>query len=102
MFNLFHHVSVLLQEAVEGLHIKPNGIYVDCTLGGAGHSYEILKKLEDGHLFCFDQDDIALNNAKNKLAPFQGKFTLIKSNFRYIKEQLNERGIMRVDGRSEE
>lgn len=98
MFNLFHHVSVLLQEAVEGLHIKPNGIYVDCTLGGAGHSYEILKKLEDGHLFCFDQDDIALNNAKNKLAPFQGKFTLIKSNFRYIKEQLNERGIMRVDG----
>ena len=55
---MFHHKSVLLQETIEGLHIKEDGIYVDCTLGGGGHSSEILKRLTTGHLYCFDQDQV--------------------------------------------
>lgn len=98
MFILFHHVSVLLHESIAGLQVKPDGIYVDCTLGGAGHSSEIVNKLETGHLYCFDQDDYALQHAKDKLAPFAGKFTLIKSNFRYLKEKLMEHGVTGVDG----
>ena len=61
---MFKHYSVLLNEAVEGLDIKENGIYVDCTLGGAGHSLEILKRLKNGKLYAFDQDTVALENAK--------------------------------------
>ena len=61
---MFKHYSVLLEEAVEGLDIKENGIYVDCTLGGAGHSLEILKRLKNGKLYAFDQDTVALENAK--------------------------------------
>ena len=65
---MFKHYSVLLNEAVEGLDIKEDGIYVDCTLGGAGHSLEILKRLKNGKLYAFDQDNVALENAKEKLA----------------------------------
>ena len=66
---MFEHTTVLLEEAVDGLNIKPDGIYVDCTLGGAGHSALILSKLsEKGKLYAFDQDEIAIANAKNKLA----------------------------------
>ena len=63
---MFKHYSVLLNEAVEGLDIKEDGIYVDCTLGGAGHSLEILKRLKNGKLYAFDQDNVALENAKEK------------------------------------
>ncbi|WP_241475024.1 16S rRNA (cytosine(1402)-N(4))-methyltransferase RsmH [Priestia flexa] len=96
---MFNHTTVLLKEAAEGLNIKPDGIYVDCTLGGAGHSEYIVKKLSDeGRLIAFDQDDIAIENAKGKLAPYLNRVTLIKSNFRYLKEKLEEHGITEVDG----
>ncbi|WP_078430652.1 16S rRNA (cytosine(1402)-N(4))-methyltransferase RsmH [Alkalihalobacterium alkalinitrilicum] len=96
---MFNHITVLKEESVNGLNIKEDGIYVDCTLGGGGHSELILSKLNsDGHLFAFDQDDVALANAKEKLSKYEGQFTLIKSNFRYIKEELQARGIEQVDG----
>ncbi|RAS79413.1 16S rRNA (cytosine(1402)-N(4))-methyltransferase RsmH [Priestia endophytica] len=96
---MFKHKTVLLKEAAEGLHIKPDGIYVDCTLGGAGHSEYILQQLSsEGHLIAFDQDDVALENAKEKLAPYEGKVTFVKSNFRFLKEKLVELGVTKVDG----
>ncbi|WP_339062297.1 16S rRNA (cytosine(1402)-N(4))-methyltransferase RsmH [Tepidibacillus marianensis] len=96
---MFKHTTVLLNEAVEGLHIRSNGIYVDCTLGGAGHSERIASMLgEEGHLFCLDQDDLALKAAKVRLKPYQDRVTLIKTNFRYLKGILEERGIEQVDG----
>ncbi|MED3725095.1 16S rRNA (cytosine(1402)-N(4))-methyltransferase RsmH [Priestia filamentosa] len=96
---MFKHKTVLLEEAAEGLHIKPDGIYVDCTLGGAGHSEYILQQLSsEGHLIAFDQDDVALENAKEKLAPYEGKVTFVKSNFRFLKEKLEELGVTKVDG----
>lgn len=98
MFCLFNHITVLKKEAVKGLHIKEDGIYVDCTLGGAGHSEEILKQLTTGHLFAFDQDETAIRHAKECLQSYEGKFTIIKSNFRYLKEELQKKGIEKVDG----
>ncbi|WEG15720.1 16S rRNA (cytosine(1402)-N(4))-methyltransferase RsmH [Alkalihalophilus pseudofirmus] len=96
---MFTHVTVLKEESVNGLAIKPDGIYVDCTLGGAGHSSLILEQLNDeGHLYAFDQDDIALSNAEEVLAPYKGKFTLIRSNFRFLREELAKHGISKVDG----
>lgn len=95
---MFKHYSVLLNEAVDGLNIKEDGIYVDCTLGGAGHSLEILKKLTTGKLYAFDQDSIAIENAKEKLAEYKEKVVFIKSNFKNLKEKLAEQGITEVDG----
>ncbi|WP_223700324.1 16S rRNA (cytosine(1402)-N(4))-methyltransferase RsmH [Sutcliffiella deserti] len=96
---MFHHVTVLLNEAVEGLNIKEDGIYVDCTLGGAGHSSEIVKKLSDkGRLVAFDQDDSAIEHAKGILHNYLDRVIFIKSNFKYLKQELNERGITKVDG----
>ncbi|UOE92936.1 16S rRNA (cytosine(1402)-N(4))-methyltransferase RsmH [Alkalihalobacillus sp. LMS39] len=96
---MFEHVTVLKKESIDGLNVKPNGLYVDCTLGGAGHSELILSKLgEDGHLFGFDQDDNALAHAKERLKQHEGKFTLIRSNFRYVKQELHNLGITEVDG----
>ncbi|MGN1182644.1 MAG: 16S rRNA (cytosine(1402)-N(4))-methyltransferase RsmH, partial [Faecalibacillus sp.] len=95
---MFNHITVLLNEAVEGLNIKPDGIYVDCTLGGAGHSCEILKRLTTGHLYCFDQDDVAIEAAKKRLENVGENFTIIRSNFKNIKEKLNEQGVNQVDG----
>jgi 16S rRNA (cytosine1402-N4)-methyltransferase len=96
---MFHHVTVLKQESVDGLAIKPNGIYVDCTLGGAGHSSLIAAQLtEDGHLYAFDQDDKALAHAKDQLRPYEGKVTLIRSNFRHLKRELAKFGVTKVDG----
>lgn len=97
----FEHDTVLLNETVEGLNIKPDGIYVDCTLGGAGHTSLILSQLSDkGHLFSFDQDMTAINNAKKLLGEEveKGKLTFIHSNFRYIKDELADRGVTAVDG----
>ncbi len=96
---MFGHETVLREEAVEGLSIKPDGIYVDCTLGGAGHSELILSRLsEQGRLYAFDQDITAIEHAKEKLAQHEGKFELIKSNFRHLKEKLQESGVDQVDG----
>lgn len=96
---MFEHTTVLLDEAVNGLNIKPNGIYVDCTLGGAGHSSQILSKLTDnGKLFAFDQDEIAIAHAKEKLSLYGEQLTIIKSNFLYLKEELEKLGIEKIDG----
>jgi len=97
----FKHVTVLLKETVDGLNIKPDGIYVDCTLGGAGHSQYLLSQLsEKGHLYAFDQDERAIKHAKEFLEKeiSKEKVTFIKSNFRFLKQQLNELGITQVDG----
>ena len=95
---MFNHITVLLNEAIEGLNIKPDGIYVDCTLGGAGHSCEILKRLTTGHLYCFDQDDVAIEAARKRLEQVGKQFTIIRSNFKNIKEKLEELGVRQVDG----
>lgn len=96
---MFDHTTVLLQEAVDGLAIKPDGIYVDCTLGGAGHSLEIAKKLSvSGRLICFDQDMTAIDAAKEKLRDHLEKVTFIHSNFRDLKDELSKIGIQSVDG----
>jgi 16S rRNA (cytosine1402-N4)-methyltransferase len=96
---MFQHTTVLLKETVNGLNIKPDGIYVDCTLGGAGHSEYLLSKLSDqGKLFSFDQDETAIENAKVRLSQYANRVTLIQSNFKYLKEELSARGIEKVDG----
>lgn len=95
---MFNHVTVLLNEAVEGLNVKSDGIYVDCTLGGAGHSSLILKQLTTGHLYCFDQDENAIQAARQRLETIGKQFTIIQSNFKNIKAELNQRGVEHVDG----
>ena len=108
-----YHVSVLLKESVNGLHIKPNGIYVDVTFGGGGHSREILSRLgADGHLFSFDQDADAENNIfedsgdakdcsneqKGKRFVDDSRFTFVRSNFRFLKNWMQYYGIEQIDG----
>ncbi|GAA0331096.1 16S rRNA (cytosine(1402)-N(4))-methyltransferase RsmH [Bacillus carboniphilus] len=96
---MFSHKTVLLQEAIDGLNIKENGIYVDCTLGGAGHSEEIAKRLSsEGRLVAFDQDQMALDFAKEKLSPYKDRVLFVQNNFRYIKQELAALGISQVDG----
>lgn len=95
---MFKHYSVLLNESVESLNIKEDGIYVDCTLGGAGHSLEILKKLTTGKLYAFDQDNFAIENAKIKLKDYEDKVVFIKSNFKNFKKELERLDIYEVDG----
>ena len=95
---MFHHISVLLQETIEGLNIKEDGIYVDCTLGGGGHSSEILKRLTTGHLYCFDQDQNAIAAASERLSKISDNFTIIYSNFKNIKNELYKLGVTKVDG----
>ncbi|MED3089634.1 16S rRNA (cytosine(1402)-N(4))-methyltransferase RsmH, partial [Bacillus toyonensis] len=93
------HVTVLLKETVDGLDIKPDGTYVDCTLGGGGHSSYLLSQLTDGgKLIAFDQDEIAIQNAKEKFSSYGEQFITAKSNFRYLSEKLQELGITEVDG----
>lgn len=91
------HISVLLNESIDGLNIKPKGIYVDATLGGAGHSKEIIKRLEGGFLYAFDQDDFAINYANDILKEYNN-YHLIKSNFRYLQSELNKLGVTKIDG----
>ncbi|MBS9804532.1 16S rRNA (cytosine(1402)-N(4))-methyltransferase RsmH [Bacillus cereus] len=96
---MFKHVTVLLKETVDGLDIKPDGTYVDCTLGGGGHSSYLLSQLtEGGKLIAFDQDEIAIQNAKEKFSSYGEQFITVKSNFRYLAEKLQELGITEVDG----
>lgn len=92
------HYSVMLQEAVEGLNIKPDGIYVDATLGYAGHSSEILKKIKKGHLYSFDQDEEAIKDAEVRLKEIGTNFTIIHSNFSALEEKLKEYNVEKVDG----
>lgn len=74
MTEKFQHYTVMLKETVDGLAVKPNGVYVDCTLGGAGHSEYLLSQLEpEGHLYAFDQDQKAIDHAKVRLAPYVEK-----------------------------
>ncbi|TPR13754.1 16S rRNA (cytosine(1402)-N(4))-methyltransferase RsmH [Apilactobacillus timberlakei] len=96
----FNHETVLLNEAVDGLDINPNGIYVDCTLGGGGHSRKILEKLDKGHLYSFDQDQVAIDYNKENLKEYidDGKLSFIRDNFKNINKDLNELGIYSVDG----
>lgn len=94
----FHHVSVLLDECIEGLNIKPDGIYVDGTLGGAGHSYQIAEKLTTGRLIGIDRDPVALKAAGERLSPFADRVTLVHSNFCRMGQVLQELGISGVDG----
>lgn len=99
--TLFEHETVLLNETVDGLNIRPDGVYVDCTLGGAGHSSLILEKLDErGHLYSFDQDITAINNAAELLKEEvdKGKITFVHTNFRNITSALNELGVQKVDG----
>lgn len=92
------HISVLLEEAIQGLNLKEDGIYVDCTLGYAGHSSEILKRVRRGCLFAFDQDSDAIKYSREKLSKIGDNFTIIYSNFVNIKEELLKRDVTKVDG----
>ena len=95
---MFNHISVLLNECIEGLNIKSDGIYVDATLGGAGHSSEILKRLNTGKLYCFDKDDEAIKAANERLSKISNNYQIIRSDFSNLKEKLNEIGVEKIDG----
>jgi len=89
-----YHIPVLLNESVDGLIIRPDGVYVDVTFGGGGHSREILSRLEtDGHLYAFDQDADAEKNI-----PQDGRFTFVRSNFRYLRNWMRYYGVEQIDG----
>lgn len=94
----FHHVSVLLQECLDGLNIRPDGIYVDGTLGGAGHSSRIAQRLTTGRLIGIDRDPVALAAAGERLKPWKDRVTLVHSNFCEIKQVLSDLQIPGVDG----
>lgn len=94
----YNHISVLLNESIQQLNIKKNGVYIDCTLGGGGHSSEILKRIPNGHLYAFDQDSFAINTADEKLKKIASNYTLINENFVNIKVALEEENVYGVDG----
>ncbi len=94
----FHHISVLLEECIHGLAIRPDGIYVDGTLGGAGHSSQIAARLETGRLIGIDRDPVALKAAAERLAPFGERVQLVHSNFSEIKQVLKDLDVLAVDG----
>ncbi|MBQ7011872.1 MAG: 16S rRNA (cytosine(1402)-N(4))-methyltransferase RsmH [Clostridia bacterium] len=96
--EIFSHVSVLLNEAVDLLDIKPDGIYVDCTAGGGGHSAAIAARLTTGHLYSFDRDGDAVKAASERLAEFGDRVTVIRENFLNAAATLREMGIDRIDG----
>lgn len=96
---MFEHYSVLKEETIKGLKIKPDGTYVDCTVGGGGHSLEIASRLnENGRLFAFDQDIQALEAARERLRIHQEKITFIHSNFEGLEKSLSELGVVQADG----
>lgn len=92
------HVSVLLNESISSLNLKENSIIVDATLGYGGHSSSILDRIKKGYLFAFDQDSEAIRHSTDRLSKIGTNFTIIKSNFKNMKEELNKRGIDKVDG----
>lgn len=96
---VFKHYSVLLEETVDGLNIKPDGIYVDGTLGGGGHAYEVCKRLNDkGRFIGIDQDEAAIEAAGARLSDFGERVTIVRSNYCDMKLQLHKLGIDKVDG----
>ena len=94
----FRHYSVLLQETIEELHIKPDGIYVDGTLGGGGHAWQVCSRLTTGHFYGIDQDEAAIKAAGQRLEPFGDKVTIIRNNYCNMVGALAELGITKVDG----
>ena len=92
------HISVLLEESISSLNLKENSIIVDATLGYGGHSSYILDRINKGYLFAFDQDSEAIRHSTNRLSEIGTNFTIIKSNFKNMKEELEKRGITKVDG----
>ena len=95
----FKHIPVMLNEVIDGLNIKPNGIYVDCTVGGGGHSSEIAKRLKSGHLYCFDRDEDAIAKSSQVLDKYKDKVTLHKSNYKDAPRVLKEEyGVEKIDG----
>ena len=95
---MYVHKTVLKEEAVEQLNIKEDGIYVDATTGGGGHSSLILSKLKKGHLYCFDQDDYAFLRSKEVLDKVGTNYTFVKANFKDLKKELNKLGVDHIDG----
>ena len=95
---MYIHKTVLLDEAVDMLNIKPDGIYVDATTGGGGHSSLILSKLTTGHLYCFDQDEYAFTRTKERLDAIGTNYTFVHSNFVNLKSELNKLGVEHIDG----
>ncbi len=96
--NEFQHVSVLLEETIEGLNIKPTGIYVDGTLGGAGHASKVAEQLTSGRLIGIDQDEDAIRAASERLAPYGDRITIVRSNYENMTTVLADLGIEKVDG----
>lgn len=95
----FKHYSVLLEETIENLNIKPDGVYMDGTLGGAGHAFHVCERLgEKGSFYGIDQDGDAIQAASKRLEPFGDKVTIIRSNYRHARERLKEIGVTHVDG----
>lgn len=94
----FRHYSVLLEETIEQLHVKPDGIYVDGTLGGGGHALEVCRRLEKGHLYGIDQDGEAISAAEERLSSFAGKTTFIRDNYCNMKAALAAEGTEKADG----
>ena len=94
----FHHISVLLDECIEGLNIKPDGVYVDGTLGGAGHSSQIAKRLTTGRLIGIDRDPVALQAAGERLEQYKDNVTLVHSNFCEMAQVVKDLGLSGVDG----
>ena len=92
------HISVLLDEAIDSLHLKDDGVYVDATLGYGGHASKILEKVKRGNLFAFDQDSEAIRLSTDRLSSISTNFTIIRSNFKNLKKELNKRGIEKIDG----
>lgn len=92
------HIPVLLDEVIEGLNIRPNGKYVDCTLGGAGHASRVIARLDGGHLYAFDQDEETRIKAIDRLNKISDSFTVFDTNFVNIKECLNNSNVEKVDG----
>lgn len=95
---VFSHRSVLLNECIDGLSIKPDGVYVDGTAGGGGHSFEIARRLVGGRLICIDQDSAAIEAASKKLAPFSDNVTIVRNNFSNVADVCAELGIEKIDG----
>lgn len=96
--NESKHISVLLEESIDGLNIKENGIYVDCTLGGGGHASEILKRIQNGYLYCFEQDPYAYSRGDTKLSGIGSNYFIFQDNFVNLKKDLESKGIEKVDG----
>lgn len=95
---MYIHKTVLLDEAVDMLNVKPDGIYVDATTGGGGHSSLILSKLTTGHLYCFDQDEYAFTRTKERLDAIGSNYTFVHSNFVNVKSELAKLGVDHIDG----